>query len=251
MDDVLALFLPFFLLMSRTAAFFAVLPIFSSSQAPLPVRVGLTLVLSVFFAIVLPPAMPHAAAVHWLAATVLMLQEAAIGLALGLAARFIYLAVQQGAEILAQQMGFTDSGVINPDSGEEEQPMGLLYETVFALLFLVSGSYQLLLLMIGRSYKAFPVGSTPDAAALAQGLVTAGSMMLLLGLKLAGPVLAAFLILAIVLAVLARVLPEMNVLMESYPLRVGLGLLMATAMMPLMNSFTAQLASLMSQVLAL
>jgi len=60
--------------------------------------------------------------------------------------------------------------------------------------------------------------------------------------------LAGFLILAVVLGVLARVLPEMNILLLSFPLRMGLGLFMASAMVPLLNSFTVQLGRWMSKI---
>ncbi len=73
--------------------------------------------------------------------------------------------------------------------------------------------------------------------------------MLVFGLKLAAPVLAAFILMAVVLAILSKVLPEMNILMTSFPIRIGLGLLMAAAIIPLFDSFTSELIKRMNRFL--
>jgi flagellar biosynthetic protein FliR len=63
--------------------------------------------------------------------------------------------------------------------------------------------------------------------------------------------LAAFLLLMVVLAVLARIVPEMNILFVSFPLRIGLGLLMVAIFMPFINNFVAEFADWMDKLLPL
>ena len=141
------------------------------------------------------------------------------------------------------------ASVIDPTSGEQGAPVSMMLETAFMMLFLVAGGHHLLMLAIHRSFEVFPVGSAPNAALLAGGLIRAGTAMLMFGLKLGAPVLAAFVVLSVIMGVLARVLPEMNILMMSFPLRVGLGLFMASALMPVMNDFTIELAQWMNREL--
>jgi flagellar biosynthetic protein FliR len=71
------------------------------------------------------------------------------------------------------------------------------------------------------------------------------------GLKLAAPILAAFLVLMVVLAVFARMIPEMNILFISLPIRVGLGLLMVAIFLPFINTFVAEFADWMGKLLPL
>lgn len=149
----------------------------------------------------------------------------------------VFAAVRQAGLIIRQQMGMSLAEIIDPTTGEESDPLGMLLEMCFSVLFLVAGGHHLMLRLMARSYDAFPVGHWPSAGAMAETLVDAGVLMLTFSLKLAAPMLAAFLILAIVLAILARILPEMNILLTSLPLRVGLGLFMAAAMMPLLAGF--------------
>jgi len=246
MEAWVAILLPFALMTARVGAFVSVSPIFGWRAVPLVVRAGVALLITVFFAACMPPTV-NAAGVHWVRAVVLIFQEATIGLGLGLVARFVYSAVQQGGMIAAQQMGFADAGVIDPVSGTRSRPIAAFFEMTFALLFLAAGGHHLLLAMIARSFKGFPVAAAPDVPVLAEGVVMAGSAMLLFALKLAAPMLAGFLILAVLLCILARVLPEMNILMASFPLRVGAGMFMAAAIMPSLNAFTIELAKWMNR----
>jgi flagellar biosynthetic protein FliR len=120
---------------------------------------------------------------------------------------------------------------------------------IFILLFLSANGHHLLLLIISKSYEAFPAGSIPTVPVLTAGVVKAGSAMFVAGLKLAAPILAAFLLLMAVLAVLARIVPEMNILFISLPLRVGLGLLMVMIFFPFINGFVAEFADWMGKLL--
>jgi flagellar biosynthetic protein FliR len=247
-DDLTNLILPYLLIFCRIGAFVGVMPVFSSPAAPMIVRTGLAFVLTAFFSVVCPPAVPHHG-VPMVTAGVWMGQEAIYGLALGLAARFIFVSVQQGAFIIAQQMGFTDAEVIDPISEEETQTIVTFFEMVFTLFFLTVNGHLLMLALMRRGFDIFPTGSSVNLAALTSGLVTAGSAMLLFAMKLAAPLLAAFLIVAVVLAILARIMPEMDIFMESFPLRIGAGLFMAAAIVPTLDNFTQELSAWMRRYL--
>jgi len=60
--------------------------------------------------------------------------------------------------------------------------------------------------------------------------------------------LAASMLLMVVLAVLARMVPEMDILFISLPLRIGLGLLMVAAFLPLISTFVGEFAELMGKL---
>ncbi len=242
MDVWIRLFLPFALLLARIGAFFTVLPLFNWRSLPMRFRAAMAILVTIFFATIKPVDI-GVQAPGGLDACILMLQEILHGLALGLATSFIYLAVQQGARIIGLTMGLGDAGIIDPVTKERARPLDMFFEIALAMLFLSTNGHHLFLLLIDRSYDVFPVGAGVNLGALAGALVQAGSVMLTLGLKLAAPMLAAFLLLAVVLAVLARVLPEMNVLLASLPLRVGLGLFMAAAIVSSLDVFAGEIAN--------
>ncbi len=244
MEALLMLLLPHLLLLARVTAFFAVLPLFGWAYAPNIVRLGLALVMTFFLAKQFPAVLPHLPA-GLLSPAILLVCEILCGLALGLAVRLVFQAVQQGGFIIAQQMGMTDAGVVDPISGEDAVSVAMFFEIVFAVMFLAAQGHHLLLGFIGGSFRKFPVGTYPSPAAMAGALMTAGSTMLLFALKLAAPAVAAFLVLSFLLGMLARALPDLNIFFDSFPLRVGLGLFLCAAMMPLLNTFTADMAEWM------
>lgn len=249
-DPLIQLILPYLLLLTRVSAFLMVLPIFGWQSLPTVIRAGMALTLTLFFAVAgIGRVDVDLSGTGALQMGLLTVREIACGLALGLAVQLVYLAVQQAANIMAMQMGFGDAGIMDPAMGEETSAVTTLMEMSFALLFLAAGGHLLLIQILQRSMAVFPLGGLVDFGALAEGLVQAGSTMLLLALKLAGPMLAAFLLLSMVLGVLARVMPEMNVLTESYPLRVALGFLMAAMVLPSLERFGIELGGWLNQFL--
>ena len=243
MDDTyVGLLLPFALIFARTTAFVVVLPLFGGKAVPRLLKAGLAVLLSVCFAHLAPlRAIPvDGRGLLW--AGVMLSREVLCGLALGLAARLIYGAVQQGGILIGRQMGFYMASIVDPSTNQQTQPLGMFFEVLFILLFFAAGGHHLLLRLIARSFQVLPAAGEVDFGALASGVLAASSAMLLFALKLAAPMLAAFLVLAVVLGVLARVLPEMNVLLTSLPLRVATGLALAVAVVPSLQGFTEEIA---------
>ena len=249
MDAWIAILMPYLLVLGRVSAFVATAPVLSWSIAPMPVRAGLALLLTLFFAVTIPvlPAAPTS--LGW--AGVLMAGEVAYGLALGLVIQLVFTAVKQAGSIAGMQMGLTMAEIIDPATNEEEGPVGLFLENIFVLLLLVSGGHHLLLRALGRSFELLPVGQLPRVAPLAEGVIQAGSMLFLFSLKLVGPVLVGLLLLSVILAVVARVVPEMNVLLVGLPVQILLGLVLTGAMIPTLGAFSDEMGQWIGRLLGL
>ena len=242
--------LGFVMVLTRISAFFLVIPVFGWQSIPARIKVAMTVMLAIFFSMIIPVPVV-ARRVSTAEAVLLIANEATYGLALGLIATFVFAAVKFSGRIIERQMGLAMAEILDPLTGERAQPLGSLLEMIFIMLFLSANGHHLFLLIISRSYESFPVGSIPTIPVMAGGIITAGSTMLVHGLKLAAPILAAFLLLMVILAVLARMVPEMNILFISLPLRVGLGLLMVAIFLPFISSFVGEFAKLMGKLLPL
>jgi flagellar biosynthesis protein FliR len=250
MPDLSGRLFDFAMVLTRISAFLLVLPVFGSNGIPARIKVSLVMLLSVFFLWVAPQ--PSTTGTVPLVQAVLMLSSEAIyGLALGLIVAIVFLAVRLGAEIVEQQMGFAVAEILDPLTGDTTQPLGSLFETLFILIFLAANGHHLFLTIIWRSYTAFPAGHIPTAASLVGGIIQAGTAMMTVGLKLAAPMLAAFLVLMVVLAVFARVIPEMDILFNSMPLCAGLGLLLMAIFVQYLSPFVAEFSQLMNKLLPL
>jgi len=238
------------LVLTRISAFFLILPVFGGPTIPVRIKVAVTVVLSVFFYSVTPMRVPPADA-SLLVIVIALAGEAIYGLALGLIVTLLFSAVQISARIVEQQMGLTMAEVIDPVTGEETSPLSSLLETIFILLFLSANGHHLFLLILSKSYEAFPPGAIPSIDRLAGGVIDTSSAMFLACLRLAAPMLAAFLILMVTLALLARLVPEMNILFLSMPVQTGFGMLVAAIFLPFMAEFVGEMASWMGRLLPL
>jgi len=248
MEVMIEKLLGFVLILTRISAFFLVLPVFGWTTIPARVKAAMTLLMSIFFATIIP--MPvDAGQVSTAEAVLRMAYEATYGLALGIIAATLFAVVRFSGRIVEREMGLAMAEILDPLTGERTQPVGSLLEMIFVLLFLSANGHHMFMLVLARSYDAFPVGSIPTVPVLVGGVVKAGSVMFMVSLKLAAPMLAAFILLMVILAVLARILPEMDILFISLPLRVGLGLMMLAVFVPFIYSFVSEFADLMNKLL--
>ncbi len=250
MELMIEKLLGFVMVLTRISVFFLVLPVFGWKSIPVRIKVAMTVLLTIFFSMITPLAI-ESREVSVLEAILLLTNEATYGLALGLIVYLVFATVKFSGRIIERQMGLAMAEILDPLTGERAQPLGMLLEMIFILLFLSANGHHMFLLIISRSYETFPAGSIPTIAVLADGVIKAGSTLLVAGLRLAAPILAAFLVLMVALAVLARIVPEMNILFISLPLRVGLGLLMAAIFVPFINGFVAEFADWMGKLLPL
>jgi flagellar biosynthetic protein FliR len=240
--------LGFILVLTRIGAFFASSPVFSWEAIPLKVKLALAILSSIFFSNLMSCPV-SSEDVSLLSIGLMMANEAIYGLCLGFIATMLFGTVKLSARIIERQMGLSMAQILDPLSGESGQPVGMLMEMIFILLFLSANGHHVLLLTISKSYESFPIGTVPDISRLVEGIIAALSTMLVLGLKMSAPILASFLLLMVILAILARIAPEMNILFLSLPVRVGLGLLMVGIFLPFVNNFIKEFAQWMDKLI--
>lgn len=235
------------LVVTRLSAFFLIAPIFSSKTVPVRVRLGTVIMLSLFFAGMTEPF--DASEISNLMAVLLLANEALYGFAVGLIVILIFSAVKVCGRIIEQQMGFSMAETMNPMTNERDQPFAIFLELIFILLFLSADGHHFLIMIISQSFEAFPAGQLPSLEGIFQQVTEAGSLLLTLALRLAGPILTAFLLLLAVLAVCARMLPDMNILFISMPFRVGMGIVMTAFFIPFLNGFVKEFSQWVSRLL--
>jgi flagellar biosynthesis protein FliR len=240
----------FFAVLTRISAFFLILPVFGWQTLPMRFKMVLTVLLAVFFCAVAPVKI-DTKGIGILQIILLLVSEATYGLALGLIVVSLFSVVKLAGVIIEREMGLSMAQVLDPLTGEEADPLSSLIEILFILLFLSADGHHILLLIISKSYAAFPVGTVPTIGVLANGIINAGSTMLIAGLRLAAPILAALLVLMVTLALLARLVPEMNILFISFPVSICVGLFMASAFLPFVNGYIAEMAEWMAKLLPL
>lgn len=248
MELMIAQLLVFALVLTRLSAFFLVSPIFGSKSVQAKTKIA-AIVLLAIVVIINNPVKTTFAEINLIEAIILLCYEASYGLCLGLVTALMFAAVRVAGRIIERQMGMAMAQVMDPLTGERGQPLSMLLEMLFLLMFLSADGHQLLIMIITKSCQSFPVTQIPTLSVMTESVVSTGSMMLVAALRISAPMLGAFIVLMFALAMLARITPDMNILFISMPLRVGLGLLMMSIFVPYTNSFVAEFAEWMEKLL--
>ncbi|MGA2678000.1 MAG: flagellar biosynthetic protein FliR [Sedimentisphaerales bacterium] len=242
--------LGFAMVMTRISAFFLIAPVFGTPSIPVTIKVAVTILLSIFFSLI-NPAIAAAHQVSAIQAILLLGSEATYGLALGIIASVLFSTVQLAGRIAEDQMGLTMAEILDPLTGEQGLPVATLLELIFTIAFLAANGHHLLLKVLHKSFELFPPGKIPSIAALTGNIYEATAMMLAAGLQLAAPILAALLMLMFILAILARIVPDMDIFFISFPLKIALGFVMLIASVPFIDGFVSETAKMMAKLLPL
>jgi flagellar biosynthetic protein FliR len=213
----------FVLVVARLSGLFLLAPVFSSLMIPMRIKIMALLVLAVTITpIVLPSnfSAPNDA----LSIMIMIVQESLIGFALGFTVSIVFSAIQTGASMLDTSIGFSLANIIDPLNNSNASIFGSFYTLVGTLAFLSINGHYWLLAGFTRSYKILAVGSAPAFNHLFHNLETYFTQLFVMAFEIVAPVLVTLVLVDIVLGIVARVVPQMNVFFVGIPLKIGIGL---------------------------
>jgi flagellar biosynthetic protein FliR len=213
-------FQTFLIVTSRVAGFIGAIPVISSAQAPGRIKTALVVAISLAVFPVMSGAVPDIS-FSPLPFMLLIISELLLGLLLGLVARLIFTAVEFGATVIGYQMGFAAAEVFDP---QNQRQVALIsqFQNIFAILiFLAINGHHLFLQTAIRSYELLPPGQLDFSGQAVPYLMELASHMFSIGVQFSAPVLAVLLLSGLILGVLARVFPQLNVFLLSFPINIG------------------------------
>lgn len=214
----------FLICAARVAALMSSIPVFSSAQTPMQIKAGLSLTLSLLVFPIASPFLPNLPQTA-IGMTLLVGQEALLGFILGFMGRLIFTAVEFGGTIIGYQMGFAAANVFDPQTQSQTSLMSQFQSVFTILLFLALDGHHLFLRAIVHSYRLLPPGQLDLSGGAVPFLLDLTGNMFVLAVRFSAPVLALLLLSGLVLGIMARVFPQLNVFMLSYPINIGLALL--------------------------
>jgi flagellar biosynthetic protein FliR len=216
-------FIQFTLVLGRIAGIFAAIPLFGGRRVPLNVRAAAILAMTmVLFPIVRNniPQFPGDS----ISLLILIIRELLIGLSLSLLSQVIFAAVEFCGQMIAAQMGLSMASIFDPEMGQVTV-ISNFQDLLAMLLFMTMGVHHIFIRAIVESYSLVPVGAWHMSEGLIHFLVITISGLFVLAIKLAAPVMVSLLASAVLLGIMARSFPQMNIFMISFPLNISIGLL--------------------------
>jgi flagellar biosynthetic protein FliR len=240
------------LLWVRLGVLFFMTPVLSGFSGPPSVLVLLSLGLSGL----LCAAMPHHAAApvpsdlgRFVVAAVL---EAGLGALLAFGVHAAFAAFGLAGQILDLQIGFGAGQVFDPVTRRDTPIIGAIMSSFAAVAFFAVDGHHAFLRGIAFSAQQMPPGAI-DLRVAPAAVVRQFGAMFSLAVAMAAPVMFTLLLIEAALAVLSRVLPQMNVYFVGLPLKLLVGLLTlsfsATTLAPVMRRAFASIFQFWDEVL--
>lgn len=210
----------FALLLVRPGMVVLAAPPFGSIYTPPQVKIGL----SVILAVVMLPVVPLPEAATSTALAVVVAREAAVGLAVAMAIRVLLAGAEFAGQLAGFQLGFAYAAIVDPLTGARNNVVTTIYSSLTLLTLLAINGHHALLRALAHSYTVLPVGT--GSVDRAMGLHVAGMLGLIftLGAQLAAPIVIVLVIVEIVLGLLSRAAPALNLLVLGFPIRLLVGL---------------------------
>ena len=214
-------FQSFLVCAARVTGFVGAIPILFGTQTLVMFKAGLAVMISLVLFPIMSPFIPHTP-FQPTSFLFLITAEALVGLIIGLMARLIFTAVEFGGTVIGYQMGFAAANVFDPQN-QRQTSLVSEFQNVFAiLLFLALNVHHIFIRAAVTSYKLLPPGRLDLSHAAVPYLIELSSKMFSLSLQFSAPVLAILLLSGLILGILARSFPQLNVFLLSFPLNIGI-----------------------------
>lgn len=222
----------FILVMLRVGGVFVFAPVPGIRNAPPVARAGLSMTL----ALALYPKWPQLQGADPSFGQLLIwgLSELALGVTVGLLIAFVLELFALGAQAISLPAGYTYATAVDPGTQAESNILVVLAQLTSGLLFFAFDLHQQLVFLLAQSLETSPPGQFAITEPIAQQMIRAGSTVFQLGLGLVLPILALMAMIDISLSLLGRLNSQLQVITLSFPLKMGICLVMMAAFGPVM-----------------
>ena len=226
----------FVLVLVRVASIMAFLPFLGQGIAPQAIKAMASMAISM---VLYPIGAAHLPVNAWDPVQFFLFvgAEVLFGALLGLSASFLFGGIQMAGELLGSQMGMTLAVAADPMGDEDATPVGTFCNVVGILVFFTLNGHHMMLTAMRDSFVQWPLGAFLSPEFLRQVSVGAAAQGMLTALQLAAPLLVLMFLVSVIMALMARLVTEINVLVIGFPLRVGVGLIGLALFVPVLVTF--------------
>jgi len=224
----------FLLVLFRLGGFFVTAPFWGHTLIPPRLRVAIALVLAWLVSPLISSA-GFTAAGDLTGLIGLALREVITGGIIGLAYSVLFFGIHSAGRAAGMQMGFAIVNVIDPQTQRNVSILGQFKFLILMLIFLIINGHHLVLQSVFDSFRVVPLGSLSTASLVPEKLIRLTAMTFVIAVKIAAPMIVTLLLTDVALGILARTVPQMNIFIVGFPLKIGVGLFVLAASIPLLG----------------
>lgn len=230
----------FLLIFTRVSCFIFIAPFYSMNNTPKRVRIGLAVFVSYLIYQVLTP---HEVIVYdtLLEFSGIVIREALTGFLVGFGANICSSIVVFAGRIIDMDIGLSMANQFDPTTKEYASVSGVFYQYVVMLMLLVSGMHRYILQALVETFTLIPINKAVfDGDRLLEPMLNFLRDYLSIGFRICLPIFCVMLIVNVVLGILAKVSPQMNMFAVGIQIKllIGLGVMfLTTGMLPYISDF--------------
>ena len=206
----------------RVSAIVATMPILGNRTVPVRVKGGVSLMIAF---LLFPFVELHAPPLEILPLSLRMAGEVMVGITMGFAGRLIFAGVQLAGQLAGFQMGFAIVNVFDPITSAQVSIVAQFQYLFAMLIFLAVDGHHLFLYVIAESYRIIPPLNFHFSGQLMQAIVEFSKDIFIIALKIGAPVIFALLMVSIGFGLIARTVPQINILIVGFPIKIAVGLI--------------------------
>jgi len=208
-------FLLFTLVLARLSGLVMTAPIYGASEVPMRVRA----LLAVALAVLITPAQWDVAVEdpgNTLNYLVVLGSELVIGLSLGLGIVILFSGIYVAGQMIGRIGGLILADVIDPSSGTSIPVFSQLMFQLTLAVFVTVGGHRIVMAGLLDTFQTIPPGSgavlPSSLASIAEAFVFLLAQSFVLAVRAAAPVVTSLLLSTLVMGLISRTLPQLNIL---------------------------------------
>jgi flagellar biosynthetic protein FliR len=213
----------FVLVLCRVSGLVMIAPIYGSADVPMRLRALFALTLTLLVAPIQFGASPPPVTTL-LDFAIYLAIELALGFVLGLGIWIYLQAFQLAGQVISQASGLSLADVFLPNLDTSIPVVAHLLDLCAMAVFVGLGGHRLAMEGFLQTFAAIPPGQGALGPEIVQTLTTVTAQSFQLGLRVAAPAMAALLLATVVLGLISRTLPQLNVMALGFGLNAMLGL---------------------------
>jgi flagellar biosynthetic protein FliR len=225
--------LAFALVLIRMSAFLVSWPVFSAFNVPQVAKIlfAVTITMVIFPTVNRTGLTQHALdnEIIWL-----VLREVFIGLCLGFITRIFFFAVSIGGNFISVSMGLSSAQMFNPALSQESSTVETFFIALTTLLFLSLNGHHFFISGLVDSFTAVPLGVNGVNLAVFKESAHWMQIVMVAGVKISAPVMASVFFMNVVMGIIGRAVPQINVFVTSLPVNIMVGFTVMFLMLPLL-----------------
>lgn len=227
------------LIFVRMAGLIFAAPILGSRNYPIPMKIGLSFFTSLLIYPLIPRGVMFDPSTFW-GFGALVVNELIIGLFIGIILTIYFNFIYLAGGLIDREIGFAMVNVVSP-MDESEMPItsNIFYVFSTLIFFQLNLHHQLISALI-YSFRDIPLGRNFFSVNTFSILVEALQYSFVIGFRIAAPFVIIILISNIILGLLAKAMPGMNVFILGMPFKIFFGLLLFIVIMPYLYDLFAE-----------